>query len=74
MRPSRLRGSGKSRRCAVFQILTQAAAALVREAFADPPEASLYQLRRLGVTPAVETAYLTSEAMDGAAQANPSKP
>jgi hypothetical protein len=30
-------------------------------------------LRRLGVTPTVETAYLTSEAMDGAAQANPSE-
>jgi hypothetical protein len=32
-------------------LLTQAAAALVREAFADSPEASPYQLRRLGVTP-----------------------
>jgi hypothetical protein len=28
---------------------------------------------RRGVTPAVEPAYLTSEAMDGAAQANPSE-
>jgi hypothetical protein len=28
---------------------------------------------RRGVTPAVETAYVTSEAMDGAAQAHPSE-
>jgi hypothetical protein len=39
-----------------------------------PPKLlSAYELRRLVVTPAVEPAYLTSEAMDGAAQANPSE-
>ena len=34
---------------------------------------SEYELRRRGITPTVEPAYVTSEAMDGAAQAHPSE-
>ncbi len=39
----------------------------------DADEPGSFERGRRGVTPAVEPAYVTSEAMDGAAQAHPSE-